>query len=89
MSTPSDTRPHEAALANRRGIGLMLLAMTAFIVISWPAYALPTTRTRRSAVWGVLAGAAAVAAFFTKAAAAFFIAALVLEVIVQRGAPGG
>lgn len=32
MSTPSDTRPHEAALANRRGIGLMLLAMTAFIV---------------------------------------------------------
>ena len=59
---------------------LMESTMTAFIVISWAAYALATTRTRRSAVWGVLAGAAAVAAFFTKAAAAFFIAALVLEV---------
>jgi len=58
---------------------LMESTMTAFIVISWAAYAVATTSTRRSAVWGVLAGAAAVAAFFTKAAAAFFIAALVME----------
>lgn len=61
---------------------LMESTMTAFIVVSWAAYALATSSTsrRRSAAWGVLAGAAAVAAFFTKAAAAFFIAALVLEV---------
>lgn len=60
---------------------LMESTMTAFIVVSWAAYALATTSTSRSRslALGVLAGAAAVAAFFTKAAAAFFIAALVLE----------
>lgn len=60
---------------------LMESTMTAFIVVSWAAYALASSSTsrRRSAAWAVLAGAAAVAAFFTKAAAAFFIAALVLE----------
>lgn len=60
---------------------LMESTMTAFIVVSWAAYALSTTtpsRTRSTAL-GVIAGVAAVAAFFTKAAAAFFIAALVLE----------
>lgn len=60
---------------------LMESTMTAFIVVSWGAYALATRATSRtqSSTWAVLAGAAAVAAFFTKAAAAFFIAALVLE----------
>lgn len=60
---------------------LMESTMTAFIVVSWAAYAMATTSTSRSrsTALGVLAGAAAVAAFFTKAAAAFFIAALVLE----------
>jgi hypothetical protein len=62
---------------------LMESTMTAFIVVSWAAYALATSTTprRRSAAWAVLAGAAAVAAFFTKAAAAFFVAALVLEAV--------
>jgi hypothetical protein len=65
---------------------LMESTMTAFIVVSWGAYALATraasTRTESSA-WAVLAGAAAVAAFFTKAAAAFFVAALVLEALTS------
>jgi len=62
---------------------LMESTMTAFIVVSWGAYALATSTTsrRRSAAWAALAGAAAVAAFFTKAAAAFFVAALVLETV--------
>jgi 4-amino-4-deoxy-L-arabinose transferase-like glycosyltransferase len=60
---------------------LMESTMTAFIVVSWAAYALTSSSSTRGRVWvwGVLAGIAAVAAFFTKAAAAFFIAALVLE----------
>ena len=64
---------------------LMESTMTAFIVVSWAAYALATTSTsrRRSTALGVLAGAAAVAAFFTKAAAAFFVAALVLEAVTS------
>jgi len=60
---------------------LMESTMTAFIVVSWAAYAIAgSSRTAgRTWTWGVLAGTAAVAAFFTKAAAAFFIAALLLE----------
>ncbi len=60
---------------------LMESTMTAFIVVSWAAYAIASSSRTRDRVWtwGVLAGLAAVAAFFTKAAAAFFIAALVLE----------
>jgi len=60
---------------------LMESTMTAFIVVSWAAYALASSSSTRGRVWvwGVLTGVAAVAAFFTKAAAAFFIAALVLE----------
>lgn len=64
---------------------LMESTMTAFIVVSWGAYALATRATSRtqSSTWAVLAGAAAVAAFFTKAAAAFFVAALVLEAVTR------
>ena len=60
---------------------LMESTMTAFIVVSWAAYAIASSNPTRGRVWtwGMLAGVAAVAAFFTKAAAAFFIAALLLE----------
>ena len=49
--------------------------MTAFIVVSWAAYA----RAERRPAWGLVAGVAAVLAFFTKAAAAFFVAAIALD----------
>lgn len=60
---------------------LMESTMTAFIVVSWAAFAIASSSRTPGRVWtwGVLAGVAAVAAFFTKAAAAFFIAALLLE----------
>jgi hypothetical protein len=61
---------------------LMEGPMTAFIAISWSAYAL----AHRRAWWGAVAGVAAVLAFFTKAAAAFYIGALGLEVLIAIGA---
>ena len=54
---------------------LMESTMTAFIVVSWSAYAL----ARRWPIAGFAAGAAVVAAWFTKASAAFFVAALLLD----------
>lgn len=58
---------------------LMESTMTAFMTMSWAAYA--TSAQRR---WlGVAAGLFAVAAFFTKAAAAFFIAALTAELVLR------
>jgi 4-amino-4-deoxy-L-arabinose transferase-like glycosyltransferase len=61
---------------------LMEGPMTAFIAISWSAYAL----AYRRAWWGAVAGIAAVLAFFTKAAAAFYLGALGLELLVALGA---
>ena len=58
---------------------LMESTMTAFIVMSWAAYA----QADRRPAWGLVAGVAAVLAFFTKAAAAFFVAALALDAIVS------
>jgi 4-amino-4-deoxy-L-arabinose transferase-like glycosyltransferase len=57
---------------------LMESTMTAFIVISWAAYAM----AQRRPMWGLVAGLAAILAFFTKASAAFFIAALGVEVLL-------
>ena len=57
---------------------LMESTMTAFIVISWAAYAL----AERRPYWGLVAGIAGVLAVFTKASAAFFIAAIALETVV-------
>lgn len=54
--------------------------MTAFIVISWGAYALAGRRP----LWGLVAGASAMLAFFTKASAAFFLVAIVLEPLTTR-----
>jgi 4-amino-4-deoxy-L-arabinose transferase-like glycosyltransferase len=60
---------------------LMEGAMTAFIVLSWCAYALAVRRP----AFGLLAGLGALLAFFTKAAAAFFVAALALDALVTLG----
>jgi 4-amino-4-deoxy-L-arabinose transferase-like glycosyltransferase len=57
---------------------LMEGPMTAFIAISWCAYALAARR----AWWGAVAGVAGVLAVFTKAAAAFYLAALGLEAAI-------
>ena len=57
---------------------LMETTMTAFIVVSWGAYAL----AQRRPGWGLAAGIAATLAWFSKAAAAFFIAAIVAEAAI-------
>lgn len=57
---------------------LMEGTMTAFMVLSWSAYALAARRP----AFGVLAALGALLAFFTKAAAAFFVAALALDALV-------
>ena len=57
---------------------LMESTMTAFIVVSWAAYALAGRRP----AWGLAAGAAATLAWFSKAAAAFFVAAIALDALV-------
>jgi hypothetical protein len=58
---------------------LMESTMTAFMTMSWAAYAMSAQRR-----WlGVAAGLFAVAAFFTKAAAAFFVAALLAELLLR------
>ena len=54
---------------------LMESTMTAFIVVSWGAYAL----AQRWRAWGLVAGAAATLAWFSKAAAAFFVVAIIAE----------
>jgi 4-amino-4-deoxy-L-arabinose transferase-like glycosyltransferase len=54
---------------------LMESTMTAFMVVSWAAYA----AARRRPSLGVVAGAAAALAWFSKAAAAFYIAALLID----------
>ena len=54
---------------------LMESTMTAFIVLSWGAYA----AAHRRPAWGYVAGVAATLAWFSKAAAAFFIAAIVAD----------
>ncbi len=61
-------------------IALMESTMTAFIVVSWAAYALAASKG--SAFWGAVAGAAATLAWFSKAAAAFFVAAIALEACI-------
>lgn len=57
---------------------LMESTMTAFIVISWGAYAMASRRPR----WGAIAGTAAVLAFFTKASAAFFVVGIALDALL-------
>jgi hypothetical protein len=54
---------------------LMESTMTAWLVVAWYAYARGAGAPR----WGLVAGAAAVAAYFTKASAVFFVAALGLD----------
>ncbi len=58
---------------------LMESTVAAWLVLAWAAYALADRRPG----WGLVAGAAAVAAWFTKASAAFFLAALVLDVAIR------
>jgi hypothetical protein len=61
--------------------------MTAAMVMAWAAYARAHANGR---VWGLLSGAAAIAALFTKAAAAFFVAALLIDavsILVLAAAP--
>jgi 4-amino-4-deoxy-L-arabinose transferase-like glycosyltransferase len=60
---------------------LMEGPMTAFIAISWSAYALAARRPW----WGAVAGVAGVLAVFTKAAAAFYLAALGTEAAIAIG----
>jgi 4-amino-4-deoxy-L-arabinose transferase-like glycosyltransferase len=56
---------------------LMESTMTAFIVMSWAALAL----SERRALWGWIAGIAAILAWFTKASAAFYLAAIAIEIV--------
>lgn len=58
---------------------LMESTMTAFMTMSWAAFAMSAQRR-----WlGVAAGLFAVAAFFTKAAAAFFIAGILVLLVLR------
>ena len=57
---------------------LMESTMTAFIVVTWAAYAY----AERRPLTGLLAGAAAALAWFTKAAAAFLVAAILADVLI-------
>lgn len=58
---------------------LMESTMTAFMTMSWAAYAMSAHRR-----WlGVAAGLFAVAAFFTKAAAAFFVAGILVLLVLR------
>jgi 4-amino-4-deoxy-L-arabinose transferase-like glycosyltransferase len=58
---------------------LMEATMTAFMAISWAAYAAGSSKSSRL---GLAAGIAAWLAFFTKAAAAFFVGALGFEALL-------
>jgi 4-amino-4-deoxy-L-arabinose transferase-like glycosyltransferase len=60
---------------------LMDSTMTAWIVVSWAAYAMASKRPW----WALVSGIAAVLAWFTKASAAFFVAALMLDALFAIG----